>query len=292
MRIELKIVSLLAIALLLCACQPKEKDIYIAPHEPKLVVFSQVIPNTVMIVALAKSFPILTSGYDPSGSMDSALLAEMLVTDATVVITYQDKTDTLLNLGKGVYTSVFIPQFVDETYHLSVVDNKTNLRISASEKMLPEVNLKTVAMTGVSDGSFKLDYTFDDPAGTNWYMINVYHQVDTNKIDSSDFQVNNLFGKKSNQLAHTAFFSDYGFVNPEITGEFIMEGIDTSISKDFIITLSNISEQYYSYLDKRKKSQNIFTEIFKEAINYPTNVQGGYGFFLTHHPGIKYIHLP
>ncbi|MCX6183151.1 MAG: DUF4249 domain-containing protein [Bacteroidetes bacterium] len=279
---------------LLQGCLPKDKQIVIPAHEPKLVVFSQVIPNSVMIVALAKSFSILDSGYtnDDSGSAnaDSALLTNLLVTDATVVISYQGKTDTLVNMGKGVYVSLTIPQIVDETYEISVLDHKSKLQISASERMLSLVELKTTSLSQDKNGKFKLNYSFDDPAGSNWYMINVY-QVDSTKMDSTQLQVQNLFGSGENQLAQTLFFSDQGFSDSNAAGS-LEVNIDTTITKDFIIALSNISPQYYSYLDKRKKSQNLFTEIFKEAINYPTNVKGGYGFFLTHHPSIKYIHLP
>ncbi len=290
----MKIIVFLFSLLILQGCLPDDKQIFIPAHEPKLVVFTQVIPNSVMIVALAKSFSILDSGYTASdggsGNADSTLLANLLVEDATVVISYQGKTDTLINMGKGIYVSLTIPQVVDENYELSVVDHKSKLQITASERMLPQVNLNDASFSKQTNGTFKLNYSFEDPAGSNWYMMNVY-QVDSTKLDTSQFQVQNLFGNGSNQLAQTLFFSDQGFSDKNAAGSLAVD-IDTSITKDFIVTLSNISPQYYSYLDKRNKSQNIFTEIFKEAINYPTNVKGGYGFFLTHHPSIKYIHLP
>ena len=136
--------TLLFSLVLLQGCMPDEKQIVIPPLEPKLVVFSQVIPNSLMIITLAKSFSILDSGYSrgDSGTVDSTLLARLMVLDATVVISSQGKKETLTNMGKGVYVSSSMPQVADENYELSVVDNTSKLQISASERMLPLVELK------------------------------------------------------------------------------------------------------------------------------------------------------
>ena len=56
-----------------------------------------------------------------------------------------------------------------------------------------------------------------------------------------------------------------------------------------VVSLSNISEGYYRYLSLRQKvSTNILGLIFGEPINYPTNVQGGLGYFSTH---FRYKHI-
>ena len=58
-----------------------------------------------------------------------------------------------------------------------------------------------------------------------------------------------------------------------------------------VMTLSNINEDYFNFLSLRKRSQNLFTEIVNEPINYPTNVENGLGFFNTHFPDIYFFDL-
>ena len=57
------------------------------------------------------------------------------------------------------------------------------------------------------------------------------------------------------------------------------------------VTLSNISEGYYKFLSTYLKSGNIINQITGEPIDYPTNVNNGYGYFSAHYPDVKIFDL-
>ena len=63
----------------LFSCRPKPIDIGVKPGDVKLVVFTQVIPNNVMIVTLTRSF-------SPLSGNTSDNLSSLLVSGATVQI--------------------------------------------------------------------------------------------------------------------------------------------------------------------------------------------------------------
>jgi hypothetical protein len=51
--------------------------------------------------------------------------------------------------------------------------------------------------------------------------------------------------------------------------------------------LASISKPYYDFLKVRSDNRFSFVEFAGEPINYPTNVQGGYGFFNLHTPDVR-----
>ena len=56
-----------------------------------------------------------------------------------------------------------------------------------------------------------------------------------------------------------------------------------------VVMFSNISEEYFRFLDARARGGNIISSVTGEPINHPTNVQGGYGYFNTHNPSIRQV---
>ncbi len=288
-----KIILTVAVLTSLASCMPKEKSIKIDDFSQKLTVNSQVIPGDIMLVALTRSFSLLDNRYSKSADstkISEDLMKELLVEDALVTISYQDKVDTLVMLSPGLYAGIQIPQNANELYTLNVNDNKKNMHVVAQSTMLEKVELKTVNCYMKGD-TLKVDYTFDDPAQRNNYMLNVYYNPNGSGIGSanpSNWDVSN-FLTQGNTYASYATLSDQNFESSSVHGTMnIPDFDDANISDTLIVSLSNISEDYYNYLSLRTKAgKNVLTQVFGEPINYPSNVQGGLGFFLTHSPDPK-----
>ena len=50
------------------------------------------------------------------------------------------------------------------------------------------------------------------------------------------------------------------------------------------IALSNISQEYFTFMQVRKDARFSFAEFLGELANYPTNINGGLGFLISTFP--------
>ncbi len=279
--------AILGICISTCfwGCLPKPLPIEVDQVEPQIVVSSQVIPNQVMVITLSRSFSALEQGQD-SDSLSEEFLNQLLVENATVTISYEGVTDTLFDLPDvpGVYASVSTPQYDHVAYTLSAYDPQTGSTVSSTEEMLPFVGFDSVAaVRGSSNGFDYIDvsYSFTDPPGSNWYMVNYYAEPEENiQFDplSPDQNIANF----------TQLLNDKTFGTFEFSDTYRIYDWD---STNVYVSISNISENYYNYLALRSKSENFFTDLVKEPINYPTNIENGLGYFTTHHPDVRFIQL-
>jgi len=100
------------------ACMPQPLEIDLPPFEEEIVVFSQVIPDQVMTVALTKTISALDFSEEEGDSLTQNVFDGLLVSDAIVSIAYRDQLDTLFPVINGVYASINSPQFINEIYTL------------------------------------------------------------------------------------------------------------------------------------------------------------------------------
>ncbi len=263
------------------SCRPKDIEINVTPQEPKLVVFSHVIPNNAMIISLSTSF----SALKPQGE---AKIEDFLVTGADVKVKVNNETIEFYELQYGIYASIETPSAAGTKYELTAI--KGNDTITAESIMLEKVDfdiVTPVVTRSATDTITSIKVKFTDNTSTeNWYIINVYKK--DNSLSDEAIDGVNFFNNGSNELAKTVLLSDR-----EISGVYektlVLDGIrhDDSI----VVTLSNIDEKYHNYLSLRTGAGNIFTELNMEPVNYPTNVINGYGFFNTHYPDIRFYDL-
>ncbi len=279
----LNIISAILI-LMMTGCRPEPLDIDLPQAETKLVVASQVIPNSIMIVVVSKSFGALDYSDDYDTSSVSPL-TKILVENAKVTISYNGVTDDLYPVSDapGLYFSLTTPQYINTEYTLKVYDPETGLSVSSTARMLDQVLLDDVTAKkgdGKDSNDIKIHFKFTDPAGEkNWYMLNFYNPNDTAQSSGG------LFEPKTSEY-YTLLLSDEMFDTEEISGDITMYQWTTDTIG---VSLSNISEGYFNYLSARKRGGRIISSLMHEPINYPTNIEGGYGFFTTHFPDIRLV---
>lgn len=277
------------------SCRPEPLEIDIPLQEPQTVVFSQVIPGEFMTIALTKSISALDFSEEEGDSLNQDLLNSLLETEATVTISYRDVTDTLFeipsnssSMGTGVYVSLQTPQYINEEYTLNVT-TKDGRKLSSKSMMLPMVEFAEVTpiiKKTAEDTLVTVNFKFEDLPENNWYMLNFY----TNGGGEEDgIDLNSFFSSGSNVLKKTELLNDISFNGTTYEGT--VELPDIAPTDSLVVTLSNINETYYQFLDIRKTSSNFFTELTKEPVTSPTNIEGGLGFFNTHFPDIKFYDL-
>lgn len=271
----------LALGTFVSACRPKDIDINVEPATPKLVVFSHVIPNNIMLISLTKSFSALKPQED-------ANLADFLVNGATIEVEFDNHKVPFYELEYGLYASFETPTNNETNFKLTAI--KDGDTITAESLMLPKVsfqNAEPVITKTASDTTVGLHISFDDNPNTkNWYLINVYKKTGT--LPTGAIDPVNFFDNGTNTLIKTELVADI-----EIQGKYdkILALDDVKHTDSIAVTLSNISGEYYQYLTLRVGNGNIFTNLNLEPVNYPTNVKNGYGFFNTHWPDVAFYDL-
>jgi hypothetical protein len=282
---QIKIVVIIG-SLLFLSCRPKPIGIDLPQAEKKLVISSQVIPGSIMLVTVSRSMD--TKGFNINeDSLSQNVLNQLLVDSGIVTISYNGISDTLFSAPgvPGVFLSVTTPQILNTTYSLYAKDYNTGMEVTSSAFMLPQVSLSSASATVDTSGTFDLitvNYDFTDPQGeNNWYMVNFYAQKDSNSAGGG-FNLN----ENKNVLKKTIILTDKDFSSENYSGSVLLSDW---IQDTLAVSISNISKGYYGYLSARLRSGGLFTSISREPVNHPTNIIGGYGFFTTHKPSVKII---
>lgn len=268
------------------ACRPEPLSIEIPQLEPKIVVASQIIPPDALLISLSKSFSALTDIEDDS---TGEALNQLLVRGASVNLEYDGNRDSLVEVENGFYLALGIGALEGRTYRLTIKD-PSGLEASALANFMPSMSFDSISpsINRAEDTLVEISYSLRDLPGDNWYMINFY----SNRGDEdSTFNVGSILaGDNINGFLGTDLISD---------DEFASDGTYKSSATFFglqdtnlvAVSISNISEEYYNYLVLRERAGNIFSQIVSEPINYPTNVEGGLGFFTLHFPRFEFFDL-
>jgi hypothetical protein len=269
-------IQILLATLLLSSCLPEPLPVDDIPKlETKIVVSSQIIPGTGLVVFVSRSIGALDAGDD---SDPENLIAQIAISDAVVTLQVNETLDTLENLGNGLYGNIILDWQNNIDYTLTV--NTTSLGSVSAVTRLPDfVSFNEVSAT-IFDNGFdslaQISYRLTDPLGENYYMINVQRFRSSQELSSL-----------VNPRIFTRLFDDKAFDGEEKGETFNVLFQEFSKGDSIAVSMANISKAYYDFLKVRSDNRFSFVEFAGEPINYPTNVQGGYGFFNLHTPDVR-----
>ncbi len=273
--------SALMLTFMVCSCLPDPLDVDGIPVvKPQIVVSTQIIPDQSLIVLLTKTFGAL----DASDESDpEALLKQIAIVDAVVTIEGPEGIYELEGLDNGLYGGLIIPFEEGREYTLHVVSSSLG-EVSATTTVKPLVSFDDIKaeliFNGYDDTLAQITYRLKDTAEKNWYMLNV-QQIQRHEL------VDNLL----NPRAFTRLVDDHDFNGKEFQETFRVFPRDFIPGDTIAISLSNISKNYYDFIDLRLENRFSFVEYLSEPVNYPSNVNGGKGFFNLYIPDVKTIVL-
>lgn len=264
------------------ACLPEPLAVDNIPQlKPKIVVSSQMTTNQTVAVLLTKSVGALDASDD---SDPQELLDQIALNDATVTLRHNDQTYAFTFVENGLYNSSQIPLVAGDEYEL-IVESASLGTVTASTHVMARVEFDFVEASIYDNGFDTLAdvrYSFTDLLGENFYMINV--QRLTRDVEPEDLLNPDVFmelieaGPPFDGLTHS-------YNNRIISRRDFMPG-DT-----IGVFLSNISKEYYDFMQLRMDSRFNFADFLGEPANYPTNIKGGLGFFNLYIPDVRILEL-
>jgi hypothetical protein len=172
---------------------------------------------------------------------------------------------------------------------LDVYDPLTNDSVYAITEILPRISLDSVFYTEEieeRDTTQIIYFSFADPQqNDNWYVFQAFDP--TTYVDGF---TNNPFEliNGTNGVVFESLISDQVFDSTHYVGEakFFEERIKSDTVAFFF---SNISEEYFRFLDARQRTGSIISSAGNEPINHPTNVIGGLGYFNANNPSVVFV---
>ncbi|MGD1848781.1 MAG: DUF4249 family protein [Salibacteraceae bacterium] len=260
---------------------------------PKLVIASQAAPGQVLVVTVSKSFSALEYNEQEVDEEDStnvdntqeinALLNQFLVSNALVTVTFDGRTETLTQVEKGIYASLNINQNPGTEYELRVIDQASGLEVTSRATFLERARFESVEARRKEEVGTELvevTYAFEDEPGPNWYVLTFYSEdPEEPEFTSLQYQTGRT---------EVVLIADNGGNEGIISGT---EKLYQWEQDSMAVSVSNISQEYYNYLQQWKKRNNSPGDLLSEPVTLPTNIRNGYGFFTTHYPDVRVLSL-
>lgn len=262
-----------------CMPDPLEVDGLKVP-KTRIVVSSLVLPDSSVAILLTKSIGALEASKD---SDLEALIAEIAINDAEVTIAANGSIYPLKLLQDGVYQGFDIPLIAGNECHLRVV-SKAFGEVRATTVVQAPVYFDTVNAEAqpneYNDYWAQVSYTINDPPSQNYYVLNVQEAKRkdvTEDILKPDAYTRRVEDKTFN---HQRFSERFRAMNK------------TYYPGDSIeVSIASVSEDYFNYVRLRVENGLELVELFSEPVYYPTNIEGGRGFFNLHLTDVRVIVL-
>jgi hypothetical protein len=259
--------------ILLAGCLPDPLEVEDVPlPEEQVVVGSQLIPDQFITLTLTKNFTALEAGLD---SDLEAVITDLLLTGVDPTIRVDGQDYPMVELLDGIYAVDDLPQEPGTLYTLSFI-NPINLDSTSAQALaLPFIgfsSLDPVLDYTEFDSLLRVQFSIEDPPGPNWYMVNA--QAVGMSID---------LGRRP----FTQLYTDEGSDGEVIEDQFTVLFRDFTEEDTVLISMANVSEEYFKFLELRGNQQFLLIEELGEPVNYPTNVRNGLGFFNVHLPDIR-----
>lgn len=270
----------------LFSCKPKALDVQMPQADIRPVLANQYGTEGMMGLVLTKSFEAGKQIYtsDSNGiQYDSSLL----LSGAEIEISGAGKSIRFEQLDAGIYGTDEAYFNDGELYTIKVIcaDGK---RLSAQSIKMQKVNFSSLDVKETENGkSLKITYSFDDlPISETYYVVNYISgerkEQLPDKPDPEYIAKRILEQNASFDLIDKSMIKNGRYMGEKIIGK-------PQSSDTIAVALTHISKGYYNYLSAQKKAGTLFNQIRAEVINYPSNIQNGYGYFELNEPDFRIL---
>ncbi len=286
------------VLLIVLGCAPEDLIIEVTPQQSGIVLSSRFVPDNLLIVTASRSFSALApSDFE---ALENDFVERLLVDSALITVTSGSTTDTLLEVVPGFFIGELSEPGIESSFVLTVFDSTTSTYVTAETVLNSSVSLNDAELLRTvqdDDTTFTIKYEFTDPEVPNWYLVqatsldglfsNQLQDLDFDSLDSGESNFSSLFNPNfESEVLFTKLLSDITFENNEVTREVqLFENPGDTLA----MILINISEEYYRFLDAGQRSGGIIASAANEPVNFPSNVENGFGFFSMNTPDIRIV---
>lgn len=269
------------ISLLLClfmaGCLPDPVPLEIEQLPTRPVIWSQALGANGALVYMGRTFSALEFSGE-SDTLAEDILDELLVNDALIILSGGGQTDTLIALTDGLFAALNVNLVPGTNYSLRATDLEKNLIATAETRALAPANFLDVSYERIADSTLRFQLRFTEPAEQNWYAVHFYTRFSDPLLAANPLS--------NNSVVRTFLLSDLELENNEVTTTFDLPLVD---SDTLFVSLNNIDENFYNYMQQRERGGNLFSQAISEPITYPTNVVNGFGVFTLHIPQVRIV---
>lgn len=281
-NMKARLIVLIVFSSLIYSCMPDPLTIENIPqHDEKLIVSSQLIPNHGFVISVSRSYDPLEFSIHWN---TQEILNRILIDSAEVSVRFNEQSIKLKQIGQGVYSTNQLPLFENKTYKLEVKAEGFEQPAYAQSKMLPKVKIDSLQANWQireNDTTLNLSYSIQDKKEANWYILNVYKNTSS---------LNNYYQFMKSHIK-TVLINDQDISDAGLK-DIIELPYKKLIHEDSLsVSLSNISQEYYEFLNLRSNSMNWIMDITQEPVNYPSNIENGLGIFNAHQTDLHQVPL-
>ncbi|MFA6260518.1 MAG: DUF4249 family protein [Bacteroidia bacterium] len=270
-----------------CTPDPISVEIPVAPVLPTVAAqfyYDTITEQSALLIVLSKSFaPHLkrTVGVDSNGlAMDTGLL----IGNAKVKVNIAGVTYLCEEAEKGFYYLWNISLSDFQSCILDVKDQWGNTLITAQTLAMPSIRFSSLYLS-YHLGNRYLHYTIKGIPGKNWYLVNYLTQQ---KADTAvNYQDPAYIARQlTEQKLSFDLYTDADFTQGQLTVKKYLgnAGFDT-----VAVAVSRITETYFQFLKAQKNYGKFINQVKGEVVYFPSNIQGGYGFFSMHQPKVEVL---
>jgi hypothetical protein len=108
--------------------------------------------------------------------------------------------------------------------------------------------------------------------------------INVQEVEQEDFLENLL-----NPRAYTILLPDDEFNGGSYAERFRVFPRDYEPGDTIAVSLSNISEEYFEFMQLRIDNRFSLVEFISEPVNYPSNIVGGRGYFNLYVPDVRFF---
>jgi hypothetical protein len=294
------------------SCIPEPLEIKIPPSDPKIVISSQFLKDSGVVVSCTRTFSALSDNYLPN-KINIDFINNTFGLHSLVLLEHAGQTDTLYNMGFGFYYNQSLKFDVGQNCNLNVYDSIINQSITTNAVYIQNINFDTVFVEieiNDTDTNAIVYYTITDLPEQNYYLVNHYiFQNNQGSFDYTEFLGSNPYAdliaqyiEESEYNEILSRFSSIGGVDiqmemikdDDFQSQTIMDSVkfeNISLNDTLAVSVANISKEYNDYLEIRLKAGSIYSQLMSDPISMPSNIEGGYGMFTTHSLNIWTIDL-
>ncbi len=276
---------------LLCAiftsCKPEPLEVNMKQAPVKLCISNLYVEEGVLGISVSRSFGATEQVVrEQNGNLE--IDTTLLIPDAQVWLKGPLFQLPFEELMRGIYGSPDAFLEDGKSYEILVSHPQWG-NISARAEKMKQVFFDSIGLWSKNNETF-VQYSFSDvPNEENYYVVNYLIPKVKEKIPEKP---------DPDYIARKLLEQQGSF--DLITEKDMREGKYSlqkklppmAVSDSVIVSLSNISKPYYEFLYAQKRAGTLFNQLRGEVVNFPGNINNGYGFFSLHHPDFRLLKLP